>query len=212
LISFEEDRKEPRFRFARELDATLGRVPLAVCSIAGNGLGVRHSTPLRLGVEASFRLVLQEPAMVVQVAAFVVWSRLASPGESRPYHSGLRVPDPCIDLQIALDQLRDLGLLLADDAPIKRTKTDHETLRPAISPPPRRTNHMHLPSSVVQLVNEARTRLLASPAELAHWRERGKVSLVELGEPIPERDDVLAVWQYLDRSLEITTIAKLLDE
>jgi hypothetical protein len=33
-----------------------------------------------------------------------------------------------------------------------------------------------------------------------------------MGEPLPDRDDVLAVWQYLDRSLELATIARLLEE
>ncbi|MFA6958641.1 MAG: PilZ domain-containing protein [Thermoanaerobaculia bacterium] len=213
MISFEEDRKEQRFRFVRELDATLGRVPLVLCGIAESGLGVRHATPLRLGTEASLRIAIQEPDLTVQVAAFVVWSRFMSPGEARPYHSGLRVPDPYGELRAALDRLRSLGLLLEDDAPVKRIRTDAEALRPAAPLPlKRKAPQPHLPPSVVRLVNEARSRLLSSPAELARWRERAKVTLHELGEPIPARDDVLAVWQYLDRSLELETIEKLLDE
>lgn len=212
MISFEEDRQEQRFRFVRELDATLGRVPLVLCSIAESGLGVRHRTAIRIGTTASLHVSLPEPFIDLQVGAVVVWSRLASPGEAHPYHSGLRVPDPAGELERAVERLRAQALLLPDDAPIRRRRTDADALRPSAPLPPPRPKHPPLPPSVVRLVNEARTRLQASPTELARWRERGRVTLLEMGEPLPDRDDVLAVWQYLDRSLELATIARLLEE
>lgn len=209
---YEQVRQEPRFNFVREFDATLGRVPIVLCTIAESGMGVRHATPLRPGTEASFRLTLSAPFISVQVGAHVVWSRFSNPGHERPYHSGLRIPDPGGELSRALGTLRDLGMLLPEGE-----ASGHPCAAvpmPDVAPPSlsKRPSHAHIPVSVVQLVNEARGRLLASPAELAQWRERGKVSLLELGEPIPDRDDVLAVWQYLDRSLELATIETLLEE
>jgi uncharacterized protein (DUF2267 family) len=47
---------------------------------------------------------------------------------------------------------------------------------------------------------------------MARWAERARVSFAGDGEPPHDRDEVLAVWQYLERAIEIGTIERLVKD
>ncbi|MGZ5474839.1 MAG: hypothetical protein ACXWG4_12855, partial [Thermoanaerobaculia bacterium] len=66
------------------------------------------------------------------------------------------------------------------------------------------------------LVQHARERLLADPDEAQKWYHRAKYAIthgasnIEI-ESIRNREEVLAVWEYLERSIDIQTISRAFD-
>jgi len=63
-----------------------------------------------------------------------------------------------------------------------------------------------IPSDQILLVQHARERLRANPEEALKWYNRAKFALAEGGgnfDPMPNREEVLAVWEYLERTIDV---------
>jgi len=214
-MSSDEDRKEQRYTFAYRVEATLGTVGLVLCDIGDHGLHVRHATAIRLGTEAPLRLVVPGSTIALEIGAHVVWSRFGMPGTAEPYQSGLRVPEHENELRQALVKLRQLGAIRLDEKSLARKRAMLEE-KARLRGVPKRTHTTvltRLPDDVILLVKQARQRLQASPTEMVRWFNRAKFSLnATTGAQIHEREDVLAVWEYLERSIELPIIARALDE
>lgn len=70
------------------------------------------------------------------------------------------------------------------------------------------------PPDQILLVQHARERLRANPEEALKWYNRGKFALAEGGgnpDPIPNREEVLAVWEYLERTIDVNTIVQVFE-
>ena len=65
---------------------------------------------------------------------------------------------------------------------------------------------------VILLVRQTRNRLKVNPAEAVKWYNRAKFSLDQSGVQIHQRDEVLAIWEYLERSVEIDIISRIINE
>jgi len=62
------------------------------------------------------------------------------------------------------------------------------------------------------MIEHARKQLLSDPNEAQRWYQRAKYAITQgntniAADWIRNREDVLAVWEYLERSVEISTIA-----
>jgi hypothetical protein len=72
-----------------------------------------------------------------------------------------------------------------------------------------------IPPDQVLLVQHARERLRANPVEALKWYNRAKFALSQGGnpitDPIPNREDVLAVWEYLERTIDLNTIVQVFE-
>jgi hypothetical protein len=79
-----------------------------------------------------------------------------------------------------------------------------------------------LPSSAPRIthdharrIHEALEILECDPEAAATWHERAKQSLVSAGmlssttDPLPHHHDVLVIWEYLDRALDLDTVSTL---
>ena len=71
---------------------------------------------------------------------------------------------------------------------------------------------MRIPDDVILLVKQTRSRLADNPAEAVKWYNRAKFSLDQSGVQIHAHDEVLAVWEYLERSVEIDIIMRIIEE
>ncbi|MGK2859786.1 MAG: hypothetical protein ACSLFQ_21525 [Thermoanaerobaculia bacterium] len=212
-MSIDEDRSEQRFEILRRIEGNLGKVEFVLCDIGDHGMHVQHTVPIRLGTEAPVRFSVPEAQLSVLLTGFVVWSRFASPGDTRPYHSGVRVDDPEQILMRVVERLHSSRAVRLDERSMERKrKSLEERARSRHAPRLRQIGAQRIPDDVILLVKQARQRLQGNPAEMVRWFNRAKFSLNEVGGQIHERDDVLAVWEYLERSVELPIIARVLDE
>lgn len=212
-MSLVDGRLERRYTVLRRMTGSLGNVEVVLDDIGERGFHVRHETALRLATEARLTFTVPDDGSSVALQSFVVWSRFGSPGDPRPYHSGLRVDDGAGVLKQAIETLLAGRAILAEDESMQRKQEVLEERSRARQSRMKVTSHApRIPDDVILLVKQARGRLQANPAEIVRWFNRAKFSLNEAGEQIHQRDDVLAIWEYLERSVELAIIARVLDE
>ena len=73
-----------------------------------------------------------------------------------------------------------------------------------------------IPPDQILLVQHARERpLRANPEEALKWCNRAKFAMAETPgstDPIPNREEVRAVWEYLGRTIDVSTIVQVFEK
>jgi hypothetical protein len=204
-----------RFRTAEPLPGSYGSASVALRDVSTAGAQIEHTQPLRLGSKA--RLWFRRGDVAVSIQAEMVWSHLSkTPNEQGKYlyRSGLRVQNQDHDFGRALQVLLDRGLISPDMESLdrKRVKLKEKEAEKAGRPTVRMIRpEVNIPSDQQLLIEHARRQLLENPEEAQRWYQRAKYAITHgsvnvASDAIRNREDVLAVWEYLDRSIPISTI------
>ena len=208
-----------RYVVAEPLVGSFGAAAISVVDIAEQGAQIVHPQPLRLGSRA--RLWFKRGDVAASVHAIVIWSRVSQKPNDEGrllYHSGLRIDDQAESFASAIQALADQNVIRRDTASLDRKRRkliDREQERSG-KPSVKILKTEEVPSDQALLVQHARERLLADPDEARKWYNRARYAIVESSAPIAAeiraREDVLAVWEYLERSVPLSTIVRLFDK
>jgi hypothetical protein len=211
-----ELRSTERFLISQSLEGRYGSGNVTVLNLSTRGAQIEHAQPLRLGMIARFWFKRVDVAVNVQ--ALLIWSRLSkTPNEQGKYlyRSGLRLEEESNDYNHALQALLDRGIISPDQESLaKKKQKERDKIAEKTNKP---TMKMLRPEVVIPpdqqlLIEHARKQLQAHPEEAQRWYQRAKYAITQgsaniAGDAIRNREDVLAVWEYLERSVEISTIA-----
>ena len=207
-----DSREAERFIADRPIEGRFGGTDVTILDLAESGLQIEHAEPLKIATKGRVGFKLDE--MAVTVPAIVIWSHLSQTPDARGrllYRSGIRLEADIELFARAINVLAGSGRIRRDVASLERKrkklqKREHEkqgrpiVLRQAQSTP-------SIPPDQVLLVQHARDRLRDNPNEATKWYNRAKYSLAEGSfTNIPYREEVLAVWEYLERSIDVQTI------
>ena len=204
-----------RFRTAEALAGSFGSASITLIDVSATGAQIEHAQPLRIGTRA--RLWFKRGEVAVSLQAVTIWSHLSKTPNVQGkylYHSGLRIEAETRDFDYALQALLDHGVLSPDRESLERKKK--RALERAAEKSNRPTMkflrpEVEVPAETQLLIEHARKQLLADPTEAQRWYQRAKYAITQgtaniAGDAIRNREDVLAVWEYLERSVEISTI------
>jgi hypothetical protein len=193
-----ELRVAPRYVPRRQLGGTFRDLRFTLMQLSTTGLRIRHDDTLRPGDVARLTLALQRPARTFAMQARVVWTSIAQRGDGPTFCiSGLRVIDAG-PLQHVIQHLREARDLQADEGRRRGTSplsglTDEEV------------------ASIIRVVR----RFTADPVEAGRWYTRARFALAdeEIRAAAPQRardrEEVIGVWECLDRSLDIAKVASV---
>jgi hypothetical protein len=208
-----------RYAMAEPLLGSFGAAAIAFVDIAEAGAQIEHPQPLRLGSRG--RLWFRRGDVSASVQALVIWSRLSqTPNEEGKllYRSGLRLDEPGESFAQIIQALADHGVIRRDTESLERKRrkfADREqekTARPSVKV----IKTEEVSSDQALLIQHARERLLANPEEARKWYNRARYAIVESATPIAAdiraREDVLAVWEYLERSVPLSTIVRVFEK
>lgn len=219
-MNVEELRAAERFTASESLAATFAAYPIVIVNLSTIGALVEHPTPIRLGTVGRF--MIRHGEIAIDVKGFLIWSRLAkTPGADgrQVYRSGLRIESGNAEYALALHMLIKSGAMRREHDTLERKRRRLVERMAEKSRSGVRTltsSADDIPSDQMLLVQHARERLLANPEEAQKWYHRAKYAIthgasnIEI-ESIRNREEVLAVWEYLERSIEIPTIARAFD-
>lgn len=196
-----EHRIGPRYIPRRQINGTFRSARFTLLQLSSSGLRVRHDETLRAGDVARMTLTLVRPARTFAMQARVVWTSIAQRGEDPSFCiSGLRITEGDEQLRLIIEILRG----------------GHELQTEAV-PAPRRVAS---PAAITGMSDEdvasiirAVKKLGSDPVEANRWYVRARFALVEESvrqvAPVRARDreEVIAVWEYLERRLEIKQVA-----
>jgi hypothetical protein len=211
-----ELRGTERYVFAEAVEGRFGSTDVTLLNASTRGAQVAHAQPIRLGTTA--RLWFKRGDVSVSVQALSIWSHLSkTPNEKGKYlySTGLRIEHQASEYETALQALLDREVISPDPESLDRKRKKElakiaerngrpivKLLRPEVDIPP----------DTQLLIEHARKQLLADPNEAQRWYQRAKYAITHGGaniatDAIRNREDVLAVWEYLERSVDISTIA-----
>ena len=214
-------RGRERYRVKQRLGGSFGAAEVTLVDVAEEGAQIEHAQPLRLASKGRFWFKRAEVS--VSLHAFVVWSRLSkTPNEVGKYlyRSGLRFDEGAANFLQAMQVLADQGVIERDDESLNRKKKRVEELKQdrAGKPIVRMVgSESDISPDQVLLVQHARARLKDNFDEAQKWYSRayfavrdGRAGKAADVSRYPE--DVLAVWEYLERSVPLATIKRVFDQ
>jgi hypothetical protein len=206
-----------RYVVVERLLGSLGAAGISILDIAEQGAQIEHSQPLRLGSRG--RLWFKRGEVSASIHAMVIWSRLSEkPNDEGKllYRSGVRL-DEGESFAEAIQALGEHGVIRRDTESLERKRRkfvereQEKTVRPLV----KMIRGEDVPSDQALLVQHARERLQNDPEEALKWYNRARYAIVESALPIAaeirSREDVLAVWEYLERSIPLSTIVRVFE-
>ena len=206
-----ETRQSRRYVVHGLLTGYFGGVDVAIRDISETGMQVEHAAPLKPGLRA--RLGVYRAGTTIVFSASIVWCRLSTVANEQGkfvYRSGVRLDTSAAAL------LRDLvrERLIAEDASSLEKKRQKLAARAApkdLYPAMKIiTRAPSIPADALLLVQQARSRLRSQPDEALRWYNRAKYAMAEHASELTDsayREEIFAVWEYLERSLSLQTIA-----
>lgn len=219
-IEVHELRDAERYVAIEPLLGSFGVASVSILDIAEYGVQVEHAQPLRIATKG--RLWFKKDDIVISVPGIVIWSHLSKNANEKGkllYRSGIRVADPSASFAGAVEALVVRGIIRSDPQSLERKrirllKKQHERFGSR----QRALRHdEQLTSDQVLLIKHAHLLLQGNPDETAKWCRRARVALAQNGAAVAEDthrhgDDVLAVWEFLDRMIDLGTIARFFNE
>jgi len=208
-IEVKELRAAERYVLDTPLSASFGSSDVQIVNIGAGGVQIVHALPLRIG--SSARLWFRLGEIAVTTNGRLLWSHLAKPstnGGKLSYQSGIRVDD--VEFAAAVRALVERGYIKPDDNSLEkkrqrliqkeRERSDKHLIRAV----PTDTN----PSSEqLLLIQHARERLRLNPAEADRLYERARTTDAAQN----MRQDIVAVWEYLERTIALPTILRVFE-
>jgi len=210
-----DHRAQDRFIVVEPLSGSFGAAAVAILNMAYQGVQIEHAQPLRLATRS--RLSFRRGDVGATVGGTVVWSHLSrTPNEKGKYlyHSGIRIDEEMTRFRDAMENLAGAGLIRLDVESLERKRKRlaemerERTGKPVVTL--MRGAEVNVPSDQVLLIQQARERLRANPDESLKWYHRAKFSTTD-ETILHHREDVLAVWEYLDRSIDLATVLRVVD-
>lgn len=214
-------RGRERYRVKQRFGGSFGAAQVTLIDVAEEGAQIEHAQPLRLASKGRFWFKRAEVS--ASLHAFVVWSRLSkTPNEAGKYlyRSGLRFDEGAGNFLEAMQMLADQGVIERDDDSLNRKKQRAEDIKQerAGKPIVRMVgSESDISPDQVLLIQHARARLKENFDEAQKWYSRAYFALRDgrtsnTAELMRYPEDVLAVWEYLERSVPLSTIKRVFDQ
>lgn len=219
MTDISELRRDERFVATAEIPGSYGAASVQVLDLSAAGARIEHAQPIRLGTVARFWFRREDASVSVQ--ALTIWSRFAKSSSAQGkmlYTSGLRLQGDPNEFAIAMQMLIDRGLISPDRETLerKRQKSADRESEKASKPVMKILRTEDVAPEQALLIQHARERLRTHPDEAAKWFNRARYALTESGahtaENLPYREDALAVWEYLERSVDLSTIVRVFEK
>ena len=213
-----QDRSTARFAPERPFPATFNAsgitIPVGIRDLSVNGAQIEHAQPIRPATQGRLSIVSIDD-VDLNVPAIVIWSRLEALGR---YRSGLRIDEQLDVVAAAIRELLRRGLVAKGTDTLRRKQQALLEREQAMARQVSGTAPVQGGPSTEQimLIRHARERLQSHPEEAIKWYNRARVTATEdqvrmAGTGRVNREDVLAVWEYLERSDDLRYIVRALE-
>jgi len=212
--STEESRRARRFIIDPPLRATFGQAELLIIDAGETGIQVEHAAPMKLATTTRLQVFLPGTLEPLKVDGRVAWSRLSKKPNAQGkylYRSGIRIEGGSEEIRDAVNKLRDSRRAQPDNFSLQKKEKIHREKSQKLNHPQVKLimqKAPEIPTDQLLLIQQARERLKSHPDEAVKWYNRAKFSL-QATEHMHNREEVLAIWEYLDRTVELSVIAQV---
>jgi hypothetical protein len=196
-----DHRRATRYVPLRQITGIFNDIKFTVLQLSATGLRIRHNGTLLPGDEAKLTFAMLRTARSVVVRARVVWTSVARSGDEQFSISGLRVIEHADRLEHAVQTMKAVHELQPERRVTSRRSDDAVSMLRNVS------------DEEMALVTSAIHKFASDPVEAGRWYSRARFALSDenIRRAAPqrgaERDEVLGIWEYLDRQVELEKVA-----
>lgn len=199
-------RVAPRYIPRRQIDGIIDDVKFTIVQMSDTGLRIRHTAEILPSADSKLTFALLNPARSFVMRGRVVWTSAATTdsGERKFFISGVKITEHVDRLAKAIDILSASHDLQPDRRAAARTSDDDELPTGGAS------------DEDIALVMKAIQHFSADPVDANRWYARGRFALSEpqVRREAPrkprDREEVLGIWEFLDRQVDIAKIGDVL--
>lgn len=209
----EELRSADRFYIAPLLNAEFGGQPVRIEDLSKKGTRIESMQPVPVGSAATLRFGLPSSSVSVEVNGSVVWSGIKSIDPHR-FRAGLSIGDKPDSMRLAIGQLSETGQATIDThslaLKLRIIRARARQLAPAYTAVEQRAG---VPAEQYLLIQGVREELRLNPDEAVHWYRKARILIKDPrtrteAAAIADHPDALAVWEYLERSVDPSIISR----
>lgn len=213
----EEMRSADRFVITPSLEAMWNDDVIRIEDLSTRGARIESTSRFGGAARGTLRFDVPSTQISVAVDANVVWSRmkaLDSDGATR-HSAGLLINEKPDLLRLAIGQLCESGRATLDahslTLKVKVLRARARQLAPELVD----FEPSGVPAEQYLLIQGVREELRLNPEEAMHWYRRARITIADprtrtIAPSIADHPDALAVWEYLDRTVDPTMIGRTL--
>lgn len=186
-----------------------------VLDLSETGARIRESKPVRPATHGVFRLAVPAANLKVRVGATVAWSRIDN-SQGISYLAGLSFDGPDPEIRAAVARMSEDRLAHID---LESLSVKQRILRTRAVERGRRlrqvTQITMIDPETALLVRHVRQQLRTNPEEATRWYNKARYAEADpkvreiLDPTVPFRDEMLALWEYLDRTVDLWKIVRI---
>lgn len=209
----EELRAADRFFIAPLLNGEFDAQPVRIEDLSKKGARIESAHRVAPGTAAKLRFGVPEMSVMVEVSGVVTWAGVKSVDPQR-FRAGLSVNEKPELMRLTIGQLCETGRASIDTHSLALKLRIIRARARQLAPSYRRLEESSgVPAEQYLLVQGVREELRLNPDEALHWYRRARLLIRDAktrteAAPIADHPDALAVWEYLDRSVDPSIIGR----
>lgn len=209
----EELRSTDRFYLSPSIAGEFDRQPVQVENLSARGARIELLVePLR-GSVATLQFAVPDSPIEVSISGQVMWTAVKSitGGTSRSFRAGVLISEKPELMRLAIGSLCDAGRAALDTHSLRLKLKIIRARARQLAPSYPELEASGIPAEQYLLIQGVREELRLNPEEAMHWYRRARLIINDpatrvAAPPIAHHPDALAVWEYLDRSIDPTIV------
>ena len=211
----EELRSSDRFFLSPLLEGSFAGERIRIENLSVRGARIELQNELLRGSSAAFRFTVPGSPIEVDVQGRIVWTALKaiSGGVSLSYRAGLFINEKPELLRMAIGRLCEINRAALDTQSLRLKLKIMRARARQLAPQYREVETTGIPAEQYLLIQGVREELRLNPEEAMHWYRRARIIINDpttrtLAPPIAHHPDALAVWEYLDRTVDPSIVGR----
>jgi hypothetical protein len=211
----EELRSTDRFYVLPALTATFEGAAAQVEDLSARGARVVLPHQPQPGNSGTLDFKVPESDIDVTVKGQVAWTMIkAITGDARrTWRAGLFINEKPELLRLAIGHLCEMNRAAIDTQSLRLKLKIIRARARQMAPSYREIEASGIPAEQYLLIQGVREELRLNPEEALHWYRRARLVINDpatrtIAPPIANHPDALAVWEYLDRSVDPTIVGR----
>ncbi len=211
----EELRSADRFFVTPPLDGFFSERPIRIENMCARGARIETIEELSPGTSGKLRFSVPDGSLEISVSSEVKWGavKAISGKDQKTYRAGLVVNEKPTLMRLAIAHFCEHSVASLDTQSLTLKLKIMKARARQFAPSYKSIEKSGIPAEQYLLIQGVREELRLNPEEAIHWYRRARLiindpAIRSTAPVIADHPDALAVWEYLDRSLDPTIVGR----
>lgn len=211
----EELRSTERFTLTPSLVATFDGAGVSVRDLSTRGAGIELTYPPPVGLTTTLAFGPSETGIALRLAATVKWAAVRTIGDaaSKTWRAGLQIDEKPEMLRLIIGHLAEQNRATIDAHSLRLKLRIIQARARQLAPTVTAAETHGVPPEQYLLIQGVREELRLNPNAALHWYRCARLTIADPGTRrlaplIADHPDAIAVWEYLDRSIDPSIVGR----